>query len=70
MKKNQNSVFKIEPAHQDLTNEITLLCLKRYLKRIKSQIKYTENFEPQQIKGLLNEFKIIKKAINVVEFYN
>ena len=69
MKKNENSVFKTKPAHQDLTNIITLLCLKRYLQRIKSQIKFTENNEPQQIKGLLKEFQIIKKAINIIEFY-
>lgn len=70
--KNQksNSVFKIKAQHEDLTQEITNLCLKRYLKRIKAQIKHTEVGYPEHLTNLLQEYKIIKKALSIINFYH
>ena len=66
------NVFRIKGEHKDLTNEITIMCLERALKRIKSQLKHSETAKDSswQIDICLEDYKIIKKAIKIIEKYN
>lgn len=68
-KKSKLNVFKVRPEHKNLTIEITLLCLERCLYRIKSQIKHSEIYGPEQLKGNLQDYKKIKQAIKIVKHY-
>ena len=70
MKRNPYLLKKTKHDHENLTISITILCLERALKRIKSQIKYSEVHAPEQIKDELKDFKLIVKAINLIKHYN
>lgn len=71
MKKTKTiSVLKIKAEHLDITQQITNICLERYLKRIKSQIKHCEISYPEHLTNLLKEYKTIKKTIKIINFYH
>jgi hypothetical protein len=69
----EHSIFNIEAKHEDLTTQISILCLKRCLKRIKSQYLYSLEKDVLQNKVYTKEikknFKTIKEAIKIIENY-
>lgn len=75
-KKNEVTKFgsfaKIEAGHFDLTREISVMCLNRYISRIKAQVKHLEKSSINnlwQIKGCKKDFSVLKKALKIIESY-
>lgn len=70
----EHSIFNTEAKHEDLTTQISILCLKRSLKRIKSQYLYSleENvlFDRYYTKEIKKDFKTIKEAIKIIQNYS
>jgi len=75
LKKESLSILKIKGEHIDCTKQISLICLERALKRIKSQLDHSAKSTEEelsycdQVKGNLDDFKIIKRAIQIIKHY-
>jgi hypothetical protein len=71
----EHSIFNTEAKHEDLTTQISLLCLKRCLKRLKSQYIYSlekslTNSTNYYTKEIKKDFKTIKQAIKIIQNYS
>ena len=58
----------IKPKHQDLTKEVTILCLKRATYRVFAQIEHEkESASPERLAQLKSDVSAIRKVMILVK---
>jgi hypothetical protein len=54
------------PTHDDITLEITQLCIKRAINRVFAQLRYSLRYAPNQVKENINEIRTLRKALEII----